>query len=77
MRLEFSVGGRIEQISKERRVRMSVFVNMQGGSYWAGTVSLHGDALCEIAGLVDVAPAQNGDMIGQELEWYHGKEGRE
>lgn len=37
-------------------------------------VLFHGNALCQIAWLVDIFAFAHGDMICQQLEWYGGDE---
>ena len=39
--------------------------------------SLHGDALCKISWLVDVAAAFDGDVVGEELEGDDFEDGEE
>ncbi len=37
--------------------------------------SLHGDAFGEVAGLIDVAAPEDGDVVGEELQRDGGEEG--
>jgi len=40
-------------------------------------VLLHGDAFSEVAGLVDVAAAADGDVVGEELQGDDFEQGKE
>ena len=35
---------------------------------------LHGHALGEVAGLIDIAAAQDGDVVGEKLKWDGGQD---
>lgn len=46
-----------------------------GGTDRTAADSLYGDGLGQVAGLVDGAPSQVGDVVGQQLEGDDGEEG--
>src|SRR5262245_40001476 len=53
--------------STERRTAMSLMRGPRAGGESARPL-FHRDALGEVAGLIDIAPAQDGDMVGKELK---------
>src|SRR3970040_576903 len=54
-------------------IRVRLCAGGDEGARWerARFRSLHSDALGEIAGLIDIAPLADGDVVGEQLQRHH------